>query len=237
MTTRARRSRRPPAPPRRRTVVRRRTVASGWFPVRPRARSRATTPRARLACSAAATGVTRAPRTFSAARATLPRVFPAHVSRRGCVRTPPCRGSSQRSSTGRFATPTCPRACCCTSRNRTRPSCWWWSPRPSRTATEKRHANEANSEENDAKARFPRRLRRRRPCPRRRSRRRRSQGPPTGGSAFAGSAFANAFESDAADRRGDAGEVNAWNDGYDGEEEEHGLSAHCRDILRVIKHA
>ena len=54
---------------------------------------------------------------------------------------------------------------------------------------------------------------------------------------FAGSAFANAFESDAADRRGDAGEVNAWNDGYDGEEEEHGLSAHCRDILRVIKHA
>lgn len=112
-----------------------------------------------------------------------------------------------------------------------------WSPRPSRTATEKRHANEAHSEENDAKARFPAAAAAAASVSTSAVSATTVSAASTGGSAFAGSAFANAFESDAADRRGDAGEVNAWNDGYDGEEEEHGLSAHCRDILRVIKHA
>ena len=107
-----------------------------------------------------------------------------------------------------------------------------WSPRPSRSATEKRRANEANAEENDAKARFPAAA-----AAAASVSTAAVSATTVSAASTGGSAFANAFESDAADRRGDAGGVNAWNDGYDGEEEEHGLSAHCRDILRVIKHA
>ena len=195
VTTRARRSRRPPAPPRRRTVVRRRTVASGWFPVRPRARSRATTPRARLACSAAATGVTAAARTFRRAR-DAPGCFPPTFLAAGCADTTvPWFESAEFHWALRDAD--VPSRVLLYLGNRTPSFVLGWSPRPSGTATEKRHANEANSEENDAKARFPAAAAAAASVSTAAVSATTVSAASTGGSAFAGSAFANAFESDA----------------------------------------
>lgn len=102
-----------------------------------------------------------------------------------------------------------------------------WSPRPTKTDKHKhehgRDANGAETNGDDAKARFPA------------ASAAASVSMATTGATVSEDAFE--FEFGAAERRGGAGGVNAWNDGYDGDEEEHGLSAHCRDILRVIKHA
>ena len=220
--------------PNRREETNRRFV--GAVPsVRPRARSDGRLPPLvrGLACSAAATGDA-APRGFPP-RATPPGCFPPTFLAAGCADTTvPWFESAEFHWALRDAD--VPSRVLLYLKEPHASFVLGWSPRPSRTATEKRHANEANSEENDAKARFP---------------------AAAAAAASVSTAAVSAttvsarpggsrsrvprsrapFESDAADRRGDAGEVNAWNDGYDGEEEEHGLSAHCRDILRVIKHA
>ena len=110
-----------------------------------------------------------------------------------------------------------------------------WSPRPTPTKADKhkhehrRDANGTETNEDDAKARFPAAAAAASVS---------MATTTTTVSATAGATVSeDASELGAAERRGGAGGVNAWNDGYDGDEEEHGLSAHCRDILRVIKHA
>ena len=110
-----------------------------------------------------------------------------------------------------------------------------WSPRPTETDKHKRErgrdANGAETNGDDAKARFPAAAAAASVS---------MATTTTTVSATAGTTVsenASASEFGAAERRGGARGVNAWNDGYDGDEEEHGLSAHCRDILRVIKHA
>jgi acetyl esterase/lipase len=108
-----------------------------------------------------------------------------------------------------------------------------WSPKPTRTEKHKherrRDANGAETNGNDAKAKFPAAAAAASVS---------MATTTTTVSATAGvTVSAGASDFGEAEPRGGAGGVNAWNDGYDGDEEEHGLSAHCRDILRVIKHA
>ena len=157
VTTRARRSRRPPAPPRSRIVVRRRTVALGWFPVRPRARSRATIPREWLATFVAATASsTRDPNAnLSAARATPPGCFPPTFLAAGCADTTvPWFESAEFHWALRDAD--VPSRMLLYLKEPHASFVLGWSPRPSRTATEKRRANEANAEERRCEGEVPR---------------------------------------------------------------------------------
>lgn len=56
------------------------------------------------------------------------------------------------------------------------------------------------------------------------------------GNVVATAAPAAAASTPVVGRGGGSADVDGWNDGLDGGAETHGLSPHCRDILRLIKY-